>query len=231
MIPIVLYLAALLFAAPRNPGSEPLAQYLEAATLTWMALPDCAASPHACADFETRERETPAAVGARVHDYAQAVAEVAREGFDGAPIAAPYADDAGRARAGLLLMSLAFHESRFRGYVADGRCTDGEWRKSDEGRALMRLGTCDGGFASTVWQIHIGRGQRVGTELVTRERALEDPRAGAALALQLAGGSIRFAHSLRYYTGEGAVAPKAREREALATAYYRAHPFPGIVSP
>lgn len=225
---LIFLIAALLFGAPRNPGSEPLASYLETATLAWMALPDCSSAPAACTAFTKQEHETPADVAARVREHAQAVADVVLDGQN----VGPYPNDEHRAHAGLLLMSLAFHESRFRGYVTDGRCSDAAWRKGAEARELTKMGTCDGGLASTAWQIHIGRGMYVGHEKVTREGAIADVHAAAALALQIAANSIRQTGSLRYYTGEwSGDAPKARERESFAAAYYLAHPFSGIVSP
>lgn len=222
--------ATLLAAPPGNPGSRTLAAYLERAGLTWLALPDCGAEPARCAAFERQEREPPAAVADRVHIVAQDVASVVWDGFAGHPEERAYRDDPQGARTGLLVMSLAFNESRFRGSVASGKCD------------IPALGTCDHGRASTLWQIHVGNGLYVGwgrwmrefgsersmpdDVLVTRDFALQSFPAAATLALHMARASLKTSGSLRNYTGEWeGPAPHARAREELAAAYYRAHPY------
>ena len=67
--------------------------------------------------------------------------------------------DTTKARTAIILVSLAFHESRFRAYVDDGRCNDANWRKSSEGIKLMgNGGACDGGNARSMWQVHTSAG-------------------------------------------------------------------------
>ena len=232
----VFLVAALFFVNSRNPGSgeveaphAALAMYLETAALTWMKLPECSVARAACAQFERQEHESPAAVADRIRDVAGAVARGVREGYGGQAVTSYPLDEQ---EAGLLLMSLAFHESRFRGYVADGRCSDPAWRTGHEAVQLAPLGTCDGGRASTVWQVHFGQGIRVGAVRVTREMAIADHRAGAAAALTMAANSIAATGTLRNYTGEwSGPAPAAAARMATAITYYQAHPFAGIVGP
>jgi hypothetical protein len=235
------------FLLTGNPGSRALADYLERAALTWLALPDCGAAPERCAGFERQELESPAAVADRVREVARDVASLLEDGFSGHDEPSPYAHDPRKARAGLLLMSLAFHESRFRGYVADGRCPNPEWRRSEEGRHLLPLGPCDGGLASTLWQIHVGRGLWVGWDAREWGSERSSPRDvllsltpsanlswplyhqnAAMLALHMARASIRATGTLRYYTGEWeGRAPKAGARERLALDYYCASPLAG----
>ena len=239
----VFLVAALFFVNSRNPGSgeveaphAALAGYLETAALTWMKLPECSVDRAACAQFERQEHESPAAVADRINGVAWAVANVMTYGAWGHEEPALYPGDPDHARTGLLLMSLAFHESRFRGYVFDGRCSDPAWRAGYEAIELRGLGTCDGGQASSIWQLHMGRGFVVswGDEhmLVRRDDVIGPGVFGPVVALHMARASLAAAGTLRYYTGEGiGRAPAARAREVTADAYYHAHPFAGIVGP
>ena len=239
----VFIIAALLLGDSRNPGSgevtpshEALALYLETAALTWMQLPECSVARAACAQFERQEHESPAKVADRIQDVAWAVASVLTYGAWGHEEPALYSDDRDSARTGLLLMSLAFHESRFRGYVFDGRCSDPAWRSGSEADQLRPLGTCDGGQASSIWQLHMGRGYLVSwgeeNHLVRREDVIGLGIFGPVVALHMARASLAATGTLRNYTGEWeGPAPAARAREATAVAYYRAHPFAGIVVP
>ena len=63
-------------------------------------------------------------------------------------------EDLTKARSAVILLSIALWESRFRAYVDDGRCNDKVWRDSVEGKKLLRFGSCDGGLARSLWQIH-----------------------------------------------------------------------------
>src|SRR5882672_1482716 len=259
-LPFGFVVAALLSGASGNPGSQPLADYLERAGLTWLALPDCGAERARCAAFEAQEGEGEGAVADRVRVVAGDLAELLTTGLpvpkpEGSAYRndepSPYADDPTKARAGLLVMSLAFHESRFRGYVA--HCTDKAWRSSLEGKRLLRFGSCDSGRASTLWQMHLGTGVVLGWEPGREWREVnirapfvgmrddeiaytdgwvqEDDFIAAAVALHMARASIRQTGSLRNYTGEwSGPASAARAREDRALAYYRAHPFPGMLA-
>ena len=65
--------------------------------------------------------------------------------------------DKSKARTAIMLVSLAYNETRFRAYTDDGRCNSSKWRKSSEGSKLMKIsGECDGGLAHSMWQIHTG---------------------------------------------------------------------------
>jgi hypothetical protein len=192
------------------PDALRLAGYLEPAILGWLALP---AGEHGERDFEVREYETEVKVRDRVHVYAVALADVLTSS-----VIRAWADDADGHRTGLLLASVALNESRLRGYVADCHCNDPSWRVSAESGQLMRLGTCDGGHAFTVWQMHLPPDQQ--------HAACTDPKIAATYALQRLRVSLGAWKSLRGYTGEtDDEAPKAKVRLSLAAEYARSHPF------
>jgi len=207
-----------------------LATYLENAALSWMQLPDCSVSRVACQYFEAQERESPSVVGERIQQVSNIVAELLQ---GETPI---WSDDTTGARTGLLLMHVAFHETRFRGYVWDGRCNDDAWRKGAEGVQLLRLGTCDGGHAYSPWQVHPERGfyltfdgsdvNPFHGELKIDATSIKDPKVAAVAALHMLRRSVRLTNSLRYYTGEwSGPAPKAALRLDGALAYEHRRPF------
>jgi hypothetical protein len=111
---------------------------------------------------------------------------------------------------GTLMAALGYWEgSRFAAYVDDGLCNNKAWRKTSEGVATMKLGgSCDGGYAHSIWQIHTIEGSVCSRELV------DGSRFGAArCALELARKSIVARGNLSWYTGESAYHhPKADER-------------------
>lgn len=217
-----------------------LATYLENAALSWMHLPDCGASPALCAAFEKQEHETPAAVGDRIQHVAASVALLFNNPTHSeAPI---WADDTTGARTGLLLMNVAFNESRFRGYVDDGRCNDPIWREGVEGKQLLKFGTCDGGHAFSIFQIHAHRrlwltwdgsdiksngDANAGDVLVNPTAIIANRELALTTALHMLRKSIKSTNgSLRYYTGEwSGPAPKAAIRLEGALAYERRRSF------
>ena len=162
---------------------------LDSQVLGWMSLP-----PVGDEGFSAREGES-------VGDVRRRIAEVARAATL-LGIAQPIWPNDDGTKTARLLVCVAFYESRFRGYVDDGRCNDPDWRASPEGVRTMRLGTCDGGRARSLWQLHDFRGDR--------QQAMQE-------ALRRLRFSIRAMGDLRGYTGErGPDAPKARVRLACA---------------
>jgi hypothetical protein len=154
-------------------------------------------------------------------------------------------------REAILLAAIAWWETRFRDYVDDGSCN--RWAQEAYRRTgrlklkvlaqpaqdLMAVGTCDGGLAASIWQIHFGSGivldERGGWHLasgresgITRETALADRRSAARVALAMARQSIQSGVGLEYYVGGGdpiVRREKARARLSFAERYSRSHTF------
>ena len=197
----ILVLGVLLFSVHAAAEDDPRAAYLERAALSWMYLPNCNARPRACQDFERREGESVEAVRARIAEVAGQVSRAT-----------------GDTRMGLVLMSLAFHESRFRGYVDDGRCNDAAWVTTLAGAHLTRLGDCDNGHAYSLWQVHPATREQGAQMIAQRPFAIEQ-------ALGIARASLARDGTLRGYTGEtDPAAPKAFRRLRAAEMYLLAHP-------
>jgi hypothetical protein len=98
------------------------------------------------------------------------------------------------------------------------------------------LGTCDGGHAYSLFQVHPERGFYLtwdGTdtnpfrgELRVDSTSIRNHMVAMTAALHMMRRSIRATNSLRYYTGEWVgAAPKAQIRLEGALAYERRKPF------
>jgi hypothetical protein len=155
------------------------------------------------------------------------------------------------AREAILLAAVAWWETRYRDYVDDGSCNrwaSDAYRRTGkltlkvlapEAQQLMAVGTCDGGLAASIWQIHFGMGivvdDRGGWHLassrergVTRDMALRDRKDAARVALAMARQSIQVGVGLENYVGGNdpiARRKNARDRLDFAERYSRAHPF------
>jgi hypothetical protein len=179
----------------------PLAAYVEKAMRTW-APPDSLSA-----------------------DYEEIAVQIAVTALDEEPV---WDWDTTRARTAILLASLAFWESRFRAYVDSGACNEKGFAKHSK---LAYLGTCDGGWAHSIWQIHPMRlctskdtsGYCVYTDVTGAK--LGDRAYAAKTALWLARRSIRGGAGLTGYTGETEGFSKARVRLAFALDYSRRHPY------
>jgi hypothetical protein len=125
---------------------------------------------------------------------------------------------------GVLLASLGYIEGAgFAEYVDSGLCNKSDWRSSPEGKALMlRGGTCDGGRAHSLWQIHTAEisADFEGAPLKTKTL---DRDTYARLALWM----LRMDPSLCSYTGEAFLnsCPKAEKRLSFARKAIAKHPF------
>lgn len=132
----------------------------------------------------------------------------------------------------VMLASLGWWEgARYAQYVDDHRCNDLTWRAQKENAALLHHGgTCDGGLAWSLWQIHPINDVSSRLSRWCRRELMEDRRSAARCALELA----RVDPSLCGYTGEAAycargeacVCPKAKQRRDWALKALREHPFP-----
>lgn len=194
----------LVSTAPIEVHADPRATYLERAALYWMALPDCDRRQEACAAFERQEGEPVSAVRNRIATVSQQVSEMTTT-----------------VQRGLLLMSLAMNESRFRGYVDAGECNKPEFRSS----RLARYGHCDNGHAFSLWQVHpnaqFDRDGQTDREMLTTSRSYAIGRASGIVDASLARDG-----TLRGYTGETSeLAPKAFKRLRDAEVYLAGHPF------
>lgn len=108
-----------------------------------------------------------------------------------------------------VLAGLGYFEGvRFAAYVDDGRCNDLEWRRTDEGKNLLRFGDCDHSRAYSLWQVWPS------TWRGATATGMHDRATAARTALAIARESIRVTGSLCRYSGEPYPhCPKARERE------------------
>jgi len=142
-----------------------------------------------------------------------------------------WVSDTSRARTGIMLLGIAFWESRYFSYVDNGSCNkyvNGRGAPK-EIRRLIQSGNCDGGWAHSMWQVHpmkwyVGNGQYEefsGEKLLDRKTAIH-------AALLIARRSIRSTNGLCWYTGEGADGagcPKAIVRFDYGVKYSRLNPF------
>jgi hypothetical protein len=195
-----------------------LTSYLLAAMTAWMPLKNHARS------------ETPEVTEARYQQIAEDVALIALDP-DEAPL---FQGEDGRVKTALLLLSVALHESGFRGDVDAGRCKPYE---------------CDHGKAFSMWQLHPEDGLIFDGDVFTFARnrpaswreehrseifdgpaLVRDRKLAARMALHMLRYSMKNAHSLAIYTGEGGNGPKAKLRLETALSYLRQHPFPQEVS-
>lgn len=192
---------------------QALTSYLLAAMTAWMPI-----RSHAHA-------EAPEATEARYEQIAADVAQIALDP-DEAPL---FQGEDGRVKTALLLLSVALHESGFRGEIDAGRCKPYE---------------CDHGKAFSIWQLHPEDGLIFDGDVFTFARnrpaswrtdhaseifdgasLVRDRRLAARMALHMLRYSMKNAHSLAIYTGEAGNGPKARLRMETALAYLRQHPF------
>jgi hypothetical protein len=219
---------------PLRDEDHQLADYLKQATLSWMKL-----TPN-LRSFEKAEHETQSVVIDRIDEVSLQVEDVIRHGYQGHREAVIWDDDRSGARTGLLVMGVAFFETRYRGYVDSGKCNDPTWRKSKEAGILLALGTCDGSHAYSAWQIHCRNGMyltwdadeyssvrlRSDAVLVNPKGILEDRRLAITGALHMLRKAVRRTRDLRDYSGEPSdYHPKADVRLALAVDYEKAHPY------
>ena len=193
---------------------EALTTYLLAAMLAWMPARNQV------------HRETEEETLARYRSIAADVAEVCLDPNE-PPV---FEGENARVKTALLLLSVAFWESAFRPDVDRGTCKPPE---------------CDNGLAVSLWQLHPEDGfifdgdvytfarnrtaqwrEEHARDIYGREQLLGDRKLAARIALHIIRYSMKNAHSLGIYTGEGGNGPKARQRLRHALDWYRGHPQP-----
>jgi hypothetical protein len=190
-----------------------LTAYLVTAMMSWMPV----------RNHQFRER--PEATAARYESIAADVAAIVLDPSE-PPI---FQGDDGRVKTALLVSSVAFWESAFRVDVDSGTCKPPE---------------CDNGHAYSLWQLHPEDGfifdgdgftfSRNRTPAWRADHAadifdgpaiVKDRKLAAKIALHILRYSMKNAHSLAIYTGEGGNGPKARQRLEHAVSWLRTHPF------
>jgi hypothetical protein len=152
------------------------------------------------------------------------------------PAEAPIWDE--RWKSATLLAGIAFFESHFWKHVDDGRCNDNAWREGEGKKLTLVTGNCDGGWATSMWQIHaydgialtedggwIGAWGAKGRKLLYGKDLIADRRVAARVALHIARASLKRSGTLCGYSGENDGCPKARVRLEFAKAWMRSHPF------
>lgn len=129
-------------------------------------------------------------------------------------------DDADGHQTGLLLLSIAQHETHFVTWADDGSCNDPAWRADHP--ALLQNHDCDGGHAWSMWQVHVPNDSpELGRALI------RDRRAAIRAALTVARASLQGGHGLCGYVGEPfPKCPRAQVRLDSVTAWRAQFPFP-----
>jgi len=139
----------------------------------------------------------------------------------------------GNAEDAVLLAGLGYFEgARYAAYVDGYGCNNAEWRKSDEGRRLMRVwGDCDGGRANSIWQVHPIVDRSTSLYSLCRFELIGPMGCrfnAARCALAIAHASMQATGDLSGYTGEPMFAgghPKADQRLAFVRAAIAKHPW------
>jgi hypothetical protein len=161
-------------------------------------------------------------------DYHAVASDMATVCLNEEPI---WSNDTTRARTGIQMLALAFHESSYRAYVDDGTCNKytKEHAPKDVARLFALFGDCDGGEAHSMWQVWPKQMLDSNGKLVEfTARDLDSDRKNAIrAALFIARRSIRGSGGLCWYSGEGSGGdcPKAAVRYETAQDYYKHHPF------
>ncbi len=142
-----------------------------------------------------------------------------------------WASDKTRARTGIQMLALAYHESNYRAYVDNGTCNKytKEHAPKDVARLFNLFGDCDGGEAHSMWQVWPKQMLDSNGKLVefTAKDIDSDRKTAIRAALFIARRSIRGSGGLCWYSGEGSGGdcPKAAVRYETAQDYYKHHPF------
>jgi|GEM_PF-3362472 len=202
---------------PVDPRLAPLKDYILTAMNSW---------PHAVKQVPVAPYE----------DVAQDIAETVLEGDPA------WDEDTTRARSAILLAGIGYFEgARYAQYVDDGSCNKWMWKArlagsihpnmavlSPEERRLLAYGSCDGGFAYGLGQIHAMTWDADGKRVQLTPDLLSVRRENLRAMLMIARHSLRVTGGLCGYTGEMAWrggCPKAVERLTFVKSYIAKHPY------
>jgi hypothetical protein len=177
---------------------------------------------------------------ARMRSIAEDIVTVA---FD--PLEPPtFAHADGRIKTALLQAAISSFEGGYQKFVDDGTCN-----KAGYAARADRRGTCDGGHAYSIWQIHVaGSGYllledgSLGSvfyspaavvkahehDVVRGPELIADRKTAARIAQRIERDSLRQHHSLCSYSGESCEDgghPKAKARLDRAMIYFAQHPY------
>jgi hypothetical protein len=142
-------------------------------------------------------------------------------------------DDKQKTKTAVLSATMALFEGHYWKYVEDGTCN-----AKDRSNPVLKNGTCDGGAAYSLWQVHPMRGlvlldnglwgwavDTKRSDVVTGEKLLADRRLAAKTALHFLRASIKRDGTLCEYTGESKPCKKAEQRMKFAVNWLEKHPF------
>jgi hypothetical protein len=142
-------------------------------------------------------------------------------------------NDENKTKTAVLVATVALFEGHYWKYVEDGTCN-----AKDRSNPVLKNGTCDGGAAYSLWQVHPVRGLILfdnGTwgraidshrdDVITGEKLLADRVLAAKTALHFLRASLKRDGTLCEYTGEKRVCKKAQQRLDFATDWFDKHPL------
>jgi hypothetical protein len=265
--------------APLVEATDPLVTYLYESMRAWTKLPDeagdvahlaaardaaikamggpMAASTDAAERHAEELVDIHAKMRVRFMEIASDVVTVVRSEKPAFP------SDENRSRTAVLVAGVALFEAAFQYYVDAGLCNQWKWRHPKAGEDgmtaddvkdrynLLAAGSCDGGWAYTMWQIHpyspdwnegivlLDDGRewsyaqyvRDGEEheVIKGKDMIGNRQTGARVALHMLRRSLgaRGENGLCGYTGEGGDCHKALLRENFAKSWSSKHPFVG----
>jgi hypothetical protein len=142
--------------------------------------------------------------------------------------------DTSKTKTVTLLATMALFEGHYWKYVEDGTCN-----KSDRSDPVLKNGSCDGGEAFSLWQVHPMSGlvlldnglwgwavDKNRPDVITGAKLLADRKVAAKTALHFLRASIKRDGTLCEYTGEKKPCVKAAERMDFAVNWLEKHPMP-----
>lgn len=203
-----------------------LISYIFVAMLSWVPIGNL-----------TSSGETEEAARARLHSIAEDIVTVALDEKE-PPV---FARADGRVKTAILQAAIPSLEGGYQKFVDQGDCNQRGFRAD-------RRGNCDGGYAFSLWQIHVTGGGYIfledgalGSVAYARETAkahpewimqgkdlIADRKNAVRVAQRLERYSLTNFHSLCAYSGEpcgDGEHPKAKARLDRAMDYYAKHPF------
>jgi hypothetical protein len=206
---------------------ENLITYILAAMLSWVPVRNL-----------TPYGESEDQASARLRSIAEDIVTVA---FD-ASEPSVFARSDGRVKTALLHAAIASKETGFQKFVDDGSCNQTAYVAHAD-----RRGNCDGGYAFSLWQIHVSGGGYILLEdgtltskmyaspsvlashtLIGGSELVADRKTAIRVAQRIERDSLKYHGSLCAYSGESCMEdkhPKAKARLDRAVDYYASHPF------
>jgi len=142
-------------------------------------------------------------------------------------------NDETKPKTATLVATMALFEGHYWRYVEDGTCNS-----KNRTNPVLKNGTCDGGTAFSLWQVHPQHGLVLldnglwgwsvdpsNPNVVTGEKLLADRVLAAKTALHFLRASIKRDGTLCEYTGEKKPCRKAEQRVDFAVNWLEKHPI------